>query len=303
MNRRDFVTAGLAAISTATFMRSESRADGSSAKRRFTLNYAPHFGTFRHSAGADLIDQIKFMADQGFTALEDNPMRGRPQDVQKKIRKEMDRHGMQMGVFQMSVDFANPTFTSGRQDLQDQVLTDVRESIEVAKRMNAKWCTVIPGKQDHRLPLGYQRANCIELLRRCAELCEPHKLVMVLEPINHFANAPETFLFKIPQAYALCKAVKSPSCKILFDIYHQQISEGNLIPNIDSAWDEIAYFQIGDNPGRKEPGTGEVNYRNIFQHIHRKGYTGLLGMEHGNAKFGKAGEQAVLEAYSAHDPQ
>jgi hydroxypyruvate isomerase len=79
----------------------------------------------------------------------------------------------------------------------------------------------------------------------------------------------------------ICKAVGSPSCKILFDMYHQQITEGNIIPNIDRAWAEIGYFQTGDNPGRKEPTTGEMNYRNIFRHIHGKGYTGIIGMEHG----------------------
>ena len=89
----------------------------------------------------------------------------------------------------------------------------------------------------------------------------------------------------------------SPSCKILNDLYHQQITEGNLIPNIDRAWDEIAYFQMGDNPGRKEPTTGEINYRNVFRHIHGKGFTGIMGMEHGNSKPGKEGEQAVIDAY------
>jgi len=91
--------------------------------------------------------------------------------------------------------------------------------------------------------------------------------------------------------------VGSPSCKILFDMYHQQITEGNIIPNIDRAWDEVAYFQIGDNPGRKEPTTGEMNYLNIFKHIHDKGFTDVLGMEHGNSKPGRAGEQAVIDAY------
>ena len=107
------------------------------------------------------------------------------------------------------------------------------------------------------------------------------------------------YLSKIPQAYMLCKAIDSPSCKILFDIYHQQITEGNLIPNIDMAWDEIAYFQIGDNPGRNEPTTGEINYRGIFEHIYNKGYRGILGMEHGNSQAGRAGEQAVIDAYRA----
>lgn len=123
---------------------------------------------------------------------------------------------------------------------------------------------------------------------------------MVLEPLN-FYNHPGLFLSKIPQAYEVCKAVDSPSCKILFDIYHQQIQEGNLIPNMKMAWDEIAYFQIGDNPGRKEPTTGEINYKNVFKYIYAKGYKGILGMEHGNSKKGKDGELAVIESYRISD--
>lgn len=76
---------------------------------------------------------------------------------------------------------------------------------------------------------------------------------------------------------------------------------GNLIPNINTAWDEIAYFQAGDNPGRNEPGTGEINYRNVFRHIHGKGYTGIVGMEHGNSQRGREGERAVIDAYVAAD--
>ena len=86
-----------------------------------------------------------------------------------------------------------------------------------------------------------------------------------------------------------------------FDIYHQQIQEGNLLPNIEKCWDEIAYFQIGDNPGRNEPTTGEINYNNIFKYIHSRNYNGILGMEHGNSIEGKEGELAVIEAYKASD--
>jgi hydroxypyruvate isomerase len=133
------------------------------------------------------------------------------------------------------------------------------------------------------------------------EICEPAGLVMVLEPLNPWANHPGMFLSKIPQAYAICEAVNSPSCKILDDLYHQQITEGNLIPNIDKAWKHIAYFQLGDNPGRKEPGTGEVNYKNIFAHLHAKGFDGVVGMEHGLSTPGKEGEQKLIDAYRACD--
>jgi len=80
-----------------------------------------------------------------------------------------------------------------------------------------------------------------------------------------------------------------------------QRNEGNLINSINACWDEIAYFQIGDNPGRKEPTTGEINFKTIFKHIYDKGYRGIMGMEHGNAQEGKAGEIALIEAYKTVD--
>ena len=88
---------------------------------------------------------------------------------------------------------------------------------------------------------------------------------------------------------------------MLFDLYHSQIEEGNLIPNIDLAYTEVGYYQIGDNPGRNEPTTGEINYHNVFRHLHTKGYQGILGMEHGVSKSGKDGERALIDAYRLSD--
>ena len=223
-------------------------------------------------------------------------------DQRRKIAKIMNKLGMTMGVFvahKIYWDF--PNLTSGDKNYQDQFVKEIKESINVAKRVNAKWMTVVPGYVDLGKEHAYQTANVIEALRRASEVLEPHDLVMVLEPLNWWANHKGQFLREIPQAYEICRAVNSPSCKILFDIYHQQISEGNIIPNIDKAWKEIAYFQIGDNPGRKEPTTGEINYTNIFNHIYEKGYKGVLGMEHGNSKPGKLGELAVIDAYRKVD--
>ena len=160
--------------------------------------------------------------------------------------------------------------------------------------------TVVPGHLDLKKDMGYQTANVVESLKRAADILAPHGLTMVLEPLNP-RDHPGLFLTKAAQAYQICKAVDSPACKVLFDIYHQQITEGNLIPNIENSWDEIAYFQIGDNPGRKEPTTGEINYLNVFKYIHLKGYRGVLGMEHGNSKKGKSGEFEVIRAYRACD--
>jgi hydroxypyruvate isomerase len=271
--------------------------------RTFKLHYAPHFGMFRQHASPDLVAQLEFMRAEGFTALEDNGLRGREVAVQETIGRTLDRLGMRMGVFVAhALDWKQPTLTTGDEAKREAFLQDIRTSVEVARRVNANWMTVVPGHVDSRPHLDYQAAHVVETLKRACGILEPHGLVMVLEPLNTLTNHPGMFLTSTPQAYLVCKAVASPSCKILYDIYHQQITEGNLIPNINRAWDEIAYFQVGDNPGRNEPGTGEINYRNVFRHIHGKGFTGVVGMEHGNSiRQSREGERAVIDAYVAAD--
>jgi hydroxypyruvate isomerase len=267
----------------------------------FNLNYAPHAGLFENSAGPSIIDQIEFAADAGFTAWEDNEMRGRSIEKQSAIGEALARHGMQMGVF-VGADIAwhEAGITSGDDASRAKFLADVRASIEVARRVNAIWLTIVPGHVDLRLQPHFQMANVVETLKQASEIVEPHGLILVLEPLN-FRDHPGMFLTAIPQAYMICKAVDSPACKILFDVYHQQITEGNIIPNIDAAWDEIAYFQAGDVPGRNEPTTGEINYRRIFEHIHKKQFAGIIGMEHGKSRTGVAGEQALIAAYRLSD--
>ena len=124
----------------------------------------------------------------------------------------------------------------------------MRDGIETMKRTGVSQALVVPGRFDESLAWDYQTANVVENLRACMEVCQPAGLVVVLEPLNP-KNHPGLFLTRIPQAYQICRAVNNPSCKIVNDIYHQQITEGNLIPNIEAAWDEIAAFHIGDNPG------------------------------------------------------
>ena len=266
-------------------------------KNTFNLNYAPHLGMFKNSVGDDPIDQINYMADLGFRAFEDNGMRSRSVALQNKISKTLENRGMKMGVFVAhKIYWDKPNLSSGDDDYRNEFLNFIKKSVEVAKRVNAKWMTVVPGHLDLRKDISYQTTNVVETLKRASDILEPHGLVMVLEPLN-FRDHPGLFLTESPQAFQICKAVNSPSCKILFDIYHQQIQEGNLIPNIEDTWDEIAYFQIGDNPGRREPTTGEINYKNVFKFIHEKGFDGILGMEHGNSIQGIEGEKALVDAY------
>jgi len=304
MERRNFIRNTLAATSLTALAGTNlfSTPKRAPAGKPFNLNYAPHFGMFKNSSGEDFEDQLQFMYDEGFRAIEDNGMKGRSLEDQRKIASKMEKLGMAMGVFVAHTVYWNePNLTNGDANLREEFLSQIRESVEVAKRVNAKWMTVVCGHVTLNLEMAYQTANVMESLKQASAILEPHGLVMVLEPLNWWTNHRGQFLVNAPQAFELCKAVDSPSCKILYDIYHQQISEGNLIPNINMAWDEIAYFQVGDNPGRKEPTTGEINYLNVFKNLNDKGFKGVVGMEHGNSKPGKEGERAVIDAYRKVD--
>ena len=284
------VTAGIAKA---------NKMNASNAEKPFNLNYGIHDGMFRNNGGNDFIDQIKYAYDMGFRSIEDNGMTGRPADQQQKIGDTLAKLGMTMGVFVVNKGGnGENTLAAGKKEHIEIFLKGCKQAVEVAKRVNAKWATVVPGDFERRLPIGIQTTNVVEALRKGAEILEPHGIIMVLEPLS---DTPDLFLRHSDQTYEICKAVKSPSCKILFDMYHMQRNEGNMINNIDACWDEIAYFQIGDNPGRNEPTTGEVNYKNIFKHIYNKGYKGVLGMEHGNAGKGKEGELALIKAYREAD--
>jgi hydroxypyruvate isomerase len=303
MRRRNFIHQGLAA-GTATLlpatMFNEEIYKKTNTDKPFRMNYAFHDGMFKNSAGKDFSDQIRFGYEQGFRAIEDNGMMDRSPEDQEKIGSQLTKLNMSMGVFVHAFDHwpVSTSLCSGNETWRDKFLKYTREAIDVSKRCTGKLITVVPGNYDRSIPFDYQTAHVIEALKPAAELLEPHQIVMVLEPLS---DTPDLFLRHSSQAYAICKAVNSPSCKILFDIYHMQRNEGDLIKGIDRGYDEISYYQIGDNPGRNEPGTGEINYKNIFKHLFYKGYKGILGMEHGNSIPGKEGEMALIAAYREAD--
>ena len=267
------------------------------------MKFSPEFGIFKEMVGKDVVEQIRWGYDQGFRAWESTFLARRPVDEQERISQTVQQLGMEFGQFVGTMNFKEPTFASRDENIRENVLKEVKASVAIAKRMNTKFIHNVLGMADPKLPWDFQMANAIELLKRVAAIYEPHGIVMVMETMNHKINHPGMFLHSIPQAYAMAKAVGSPSLKLLFDFYHVQIQEGNIMPTLDYAWDEIAYMQIGDTPGRNEPTSGEINFVNVLQHVHNKGYRGFMGMEHGISKPGKAGELAALAAYRAVDPR
>ena len=304
MQRRKFMQqsllAGGALFTTTSNVFANSKIENTTTDDKpFHLNYGIHDGMFKNLAGDNFIDQIKFAYDNGFRAIEDNGMSGRSEEEQKKIGDTLAKLGMAMGVFvQPGLGNDSNMLASGKADQVEKFLVSCKKAVEIAKRLNSKFVTVVPGDFERNLPIGVQTGNVIEAIKKGTAILEPHGIIMVLEPLS---DNPNLFLRTPDQAYAICKAVGSPSCKILYDMYHVQRNQGHIIPTLDLVYDEIGYYQIGDNPGRNEPGTGEMNYRNIFKHIYNKGYKGVMGMEHGNAGKGKEGELALIKAYREAD--
>ncbi len=315
MNRRTFtktaMTAMLGAVATKGAIAHMKPTDIAESTAPYKCKFSPNLGQCTASTkGLSEVDKIKFFYDCGFRGLEDNGMPGRPVEIQNAMAKQMEKLGMEMGVFVAHAEWGCASMAGNRLDMKKRSRDKkaVREfwkgkmeaAVELAKRVNAKWCTVVPGLEDPTLEPEYQFANVVEHLKYASEILEKSGLIMVLEPLN-ILNHPSLYLKRIPQAYAICKAVNSPSCKILDDLYLQQITEGNLIPNMDAAWDEIAYIQVGDVPGRNEPTTGEINYKNVFQYLWNKGYRGIIGMEHGQSDKTIEGDKKLLKAYRSVD--
>jgi len=308
-SRRDFIrratatgAAVLAAPSVFGAVASSKQQKAQDATAPFKLKYAPGLGMFRQNAGQDPVDNIKFCHDQGFRAVFDNGLMRRSPEDQDRIINELKRLGMDIGPYVLRADSGKQDFVLKSQEVRDMLITSMKEGVEVSKRTGVKQALIVLGRYDMKLHMDYQTANAIDNLRYCCDVVEPEGMTLVLEPLNHYINHPGLFLTGIPQTYAICRAVNRPSCKILNDIYHQQISEGNLIPNIEAAWSEIGAFHCGDSPGRNEPTTGEINYKSIFKYLYNKKYEGTICMEHGISQRGtKEGELRVIQAYRECD--
>ncbi|MGI6745038.1 MAG: Hydroxypyruvate isomerase [Firmicutes bacterium ADurb.Bin300] len=152
-------------------------------------------------------------------------------------------------------------------------------SVETAKQLNVKNLIVTTGQERADISREKQHENIVKALSAAAPIFESGGITAVLEPLNVLVDHKGYYLSSSAQAADIIKEVKSENIKMLFDIYHQQITEGNIINNINQYKDLIGHFHIADNPGRHEPGTGELNYSAIFKAIEKTGYEGFVGLE------------------------
>lgn len=275
IGRRTFMKTGAAAVAgTAAFAR--AAASPAQTGHAFKLKYAPHLSLFGYIA--DEVERLDAVAAEGFRAFEYNGLKSWPAEKAERLRKKMDDLSIEMGVFT-----ANPAGwdKTGMVDPQQRpgFLAEVEEAMTFVDITGNKYITVITGAEMQKVPRGVQRANVVESLRRAADIAAKHNVTLVMEPLNILVNHAGYFLSRSDEAYEIIRAVDNPHARMLFDIYHQQITEGNLIENIRNYRDAIGTFHVGDVPGRHQPGSGEINYRNVFKAIHELKMDAYLGLE------------------------
>ena len=293
MDRRQFVTAAGSALALAGAGRgvaqeaaeeaaaeAAAKAASSSGAEPFKALFAPgtrHFGGGKTLEG--YLGAIQKAYDFGFRAWEDNWLVGRAVGEQEKIGEALREKGMTMGVSVVTTG-GGAFFYDASPEQEEKILSDYRKAVESAKRVGHKWFTLVPGTRDVSQPREEQIKGCVDLMQKCCDIFEEADLIAVVEPLSHDMAKKPVLLETFQEGFDFCKLVNRPSCKLLADYFHQQQVGGNLIKNTDECWDEIAYVQYGDVPGRKQPGTGEINFTNVTKHLQEKGYVGVIGMEH-----------------------
>ncbi len=292
MKRRQFLqTTSVAAAATAASAQTP-------APYSYKLRYAPRIGLT--PPNTPIPQQLQVYADWGFRAFEYNGLPRHSNTEIETFRKKMDDLKMSMGVFVVNSGGWKGGAMVDKM-FHDQFLKDVTRAVEIHSIIGNECATVTSGLQVPNLSFSEQTKNCIDVLKRAADIVSKTKMVLVLEPLNIRVDHAGYFVVFSDHASEIIRGVGSPQVKILFDIYHQQISEGNVINHIRKYWDDIGYFQVGDNPGRLEPYTGEINYQNVFKAIHAKGTNRIIGMEHGLSARGEAGLKKCFEAYRKAD--
>lgn len=179
----------------------------------------------------------------------------------------------------------------------DKVVNQFKERIKIAKTIGCTRLIGLSGNQRDDISYEEQMQNVLTCLKRLAPIAEENRVVLIMEALNPLVDHKGYFLTRTDQTIELLKAVGSPNVKMLFDIYHQQITEGNVIRNITQNIQYIGHFHVADNPGRKEPGTGELNYRNIFKAIHETGYDGFVALECGKSGSTEEALRSVLACF------
>ena len=197
------------------------------------------------------------------------------------LRKKADSLGMELSCTGGAGKIGPGTMVTLED--HDKVVEAFKERVALAKKVNCKHLVGLSGNERKDVSYEEQMENVIKCVKRLAPIAEDNGVILVMEALNPLVDHKGYFLTRTDQTMTILEAVNSPNVKMLFDIYHQQITEGNVIRNITKNIDRIGHFHVADNPGRKEPGTGELNYKNIFKAIAATNYKDFVALECGHS--------------------
>lgn len=289
LNRRILLQATPAAASLAVWAGTSAAAEdtrqlGRTPHTKFAVNIEMWWTKL------DFLDRIRAAADFGFPAIEFWPWRNRDIDAIARLTQEL---GLEISQFT-----AWP-FEPGMNDPKnhDAVVKEIEESCQVANRLKCKKMTVVGGNDQPGMTQEQMHANVIKALKRAAPIAERYDVMLILEPMNIRVDHKGHCLYGSAPAVRICREVGSTHVKINWDLYHMQISEGDLCGHLKDGFDQIGYLQLADHPGRHEPGTGEVHYNRVLRQAYELGYRGYVGLE----CVPKTTELAAAKAVAAAD--
>ncbi|MCE8051825.1 hydroxypyruvate isomerase [Halomonas daqingensis] len=226
----------------------------------------------------DFLDRFKAAAEAGFKGVEYLF----PYDYSAvELKARLDDHGLTQVLHNLPAgDWgAGERGIACHPDRVEEFRAGVEKAIDYATVLGCKQVNCLAGIQPQGVSLEQARRTLVENLRYAAEKLEAAGILLLAEPINT-RDIPGFFLNRTEQALAIFDEVGSPNLKLQYDIYHMQIMEGDLAPTIEKHLAHIAHVQLADNPGRHEPGTGEIHYPFLFAHLDRLGYDGWIGCEY-----------------------
>lgn len=278
---------------------------------KWNLRYAPHLGyrppfepLFRASVGSDdAVAHIEFAHEMGFAGVLYAAARSRPADEQERVGRALAQRGMEAGcMLYTTFDKLRSTMWAvDSAESREQIALEIGAAIEVAQRTGARRLAVLGGADPLR-PMDSQHAAFARNLNFAADMAACADKILCLETLSR-KSIPHMLLGHMPDAVAVAKAADHPAVRLIFDTSHVQIMDGDLFHHLDQAWDLIDIVQLADNPGRLEPGSGEINFENLLAKLLRKGYAGLVELEHGWSVPGLQAEREGLERLRLWDQQ
>ena len=273
-SRRQLLASSAALAATAPVLaspfprgtRQEKGLPGHTPHTRFAVNIEMWF------RGTPFLERIEAAAKLGFPAVEFWPWRGKDIEAIASKTRELGIEIAQFTAWGFSPGMNNP-------ENHDAVVAEIQESCRTAQQLDCKMMTVVAGNDQPGMSQAEMHEHVITALKRCAPIAEAHDVMLILEPMNIRVDHKGHCLYGSPDAVRICREVDSSHVKINWDLYHMQISEGDLCGRLKDGFDQVGYLQLADHPGRREPGTGEIHYNRVLKQAHDLGYRGLVGLE------------------------